>query len=162
MKTHPFVIENPNQYDWDGDDLKDKKEEIMENALNTIVKGLDRFFKPVYRSQRLISNNGNLHYNLKLSKVSKEKIEIVKDFHNDMFRQNVKMGKKIAVHKKVSEDKILKLCIFFDSLLTGSFESFSYNSSEFWRKLFKKIGIPEEEMDIYMSQLVLDRPSNCI
>ncbi|HJX24252.1 MAG TPA: hypothetical protein VJ574_07625 [Candidatus Bathyarchaeia archaeon] len=58
MKMHPFVIENPNEYDWNDPALRDKKEEIIKNTLSTTGQDLSRqdcFFSKV------VSLNGILH-----------------------------------------------------------------------------------------------------
>jgi hypothetical protein len=58
MKAHPFVIETPNEYDWNDPALRDIKEEIVANTLNESgrdLSGQKSFFS------RLVSQDGRLY-----------------------------------------------------------------------------------------------------
>lgn len=176
MKSHPFIIENPHQFNWNHPDLKEKKEEIIENTLDLLLQELDKFLKPIYAGNlRLKSNNSNLRYDVKFSLVKKGDIRHVKKHYDILFKpQKIKIGETIITQKKATEDKILKLCLFFDnlywwtfwhgfhqkrSLLTeiidkpGGMEIID-NLPQFWINVMRKIGLPEEEWKIYLVNLI--------
>jgi hypothetical protein len=156
IKSYPFVIEYPYRSYWKNTILGERREEIMENTANEIVKGLNNFHRPFLDRDRLISIDGNLRYDVTFKPTSEKEIKEVKSFYHDMFNPNPKIGRNVIPQKEVAEDKIIKLCIFFNNMISEM--SAMNDSSELWPRLLQKIGLPEDEWKIYITRLILGDP----
>jgi len=159
MKSYPFVIENPNDFNWEEENLKDKKEEIIENTLNLIVESIENFHRPLLphgTSTRLISIDGKLRHDVELW--SDEKwVEAKKKTYYDIFVQNAEIENKELVDEDVVKDRMLKFYLLSDILCPDMPGHTIQDDERFWfwgRNEFEKIRFTEDEWKNYLSDMV--------
>jgi hypothetical protein len=150
MGSYPFVIENPNQFNWNNSALKGKKKEIINNTVNAIVGGLDKFYKSICdNNTRLISVDGNLQHDVNFSRMSKEGIKSFKEICRRIYEENVEIRNGRISRENANRSQFFKFWLLLESRQEDA-PKLPNNSlpedEDGWRKEIKdlvKVGIAE-------------------